>query len=151
MTPSEIAQRALLRCGGGDGVLEDGCGICARLCNSARMAKDLDTFIGGAYNAKYTNARINRVALFSALGVSDAIDSSLPEYTTLLAASDIGRAWLSSIRKSCGFNIVTKPADAPDGVQSRISRAADEFYAHAMLGGDKTDYFVKCKPYMTGK
>lgn len=151
LTPHEILSRAVSRCDGGDSVLEDGCGICDRLCNSARSASDFDTFIRSAYNAKYTDARINRVALFSLIGVSDSFYRSLPEYTTLLAASDSGRGLLAGIRKICEFNIVTKPADAPECVQSRISRAADELYANAMLGGDKTDYFVKCRPYMMGK
>ena len=151
MTPSEIASRAISRSLGGSSVAQDGCGICERLCNSARSAKDLDSFMDGAYNAKYTDARINRVALFSLIGASDLFDSSLPQYTTLLAASTQGRALLSKIRKSCTFKIVTKPADSPEGVQSRIGGAADELYALAMKGGENTDYFVKCKPYMSCK
>ena len=71
---------------------------------------------------------------------------SLPEYTTFLAANDVGRAFLSESRKSRSFNIVTKPADAPDSVQARLTEAADELYALAMQNGAPIDFFVKQKP-----
>ena len=69
----------------------------------------------------------------------------------LLAADESGRTLLSQLRKGCNFNVVTKPADAPVGVQSNISRVADEVYARAMPNRYSSDYFVKCKPYMAVK
>jgi len=147
MTPSEIQSRVVAR-SGGCVIAQDGCGIVERLCNSARTSGNFDEFICGAYNSKYTNARINRVILFSLLGVSDAAADSLPEYSTLLAASTSGRALLSSLRKIDGLAIVTKPADAPDCTQTAICRAADELYSSALPESTCTDMFVKCKPYM---
>lgn len=151
MTPDEIVARAITRSDGGAYVGEDGCGICERLCNSAKEALDFDEFISNAYNAKYTDARINRVALFALFGVSDIKARSLPHHTTLLAASKTGRSLLSKLRKSSEYNIVTKPADAPDSIQTRISHAADELYVSAMPKRQKNDYFIKCKPYMADK
>lgn len=151
MTSTEITSRAISRSGGGDSIAQDGCGICERLSNCARDADSFDEFLSRAYNSKYTNARINRVILFSLLGVSDAAAASLPEYTTLLAADESGRTLLSQLRKGCNFNVVTKPADAPVGVQSNISRAADEVCARAMPNRYSSNYFVKCKPYMAVK
>ena len=151
MSADEIISRAAKRSASGAYIGDDGCGICERLCNSARQALDFDEFMTGAYNAKYTDARINRVSLFALLGVSDAHARSLPQYTTLLAASKAGRSLLSLLRKSCEYSVITKPADAPDGVQTRISRAADEIYTAAMPKRKKSDFFVKSKPYMADK
>ena len=151
MTPSEIKARAVSRSGGGISVMEDGCGICERLCASARDSRSLDELLSKAYNAKYTDARINRVLLFALSGASDALSHSLPEYTTLLAASKQGRALLSMLRKGKPFNVITKPADAPVGVQNTLGRAADELYVKAMPRGLASDYFIKQTPFMLDK
>ena len=147
LSANEICSRATMR-SGGETVAEDGCGICERLCKSARANQDFGGFINSAYNAKYTDARINRVMLFALLGVSDSLCHALPSHTTLLASSNGGRELLSSWRKSCEFPIITKPADAPEGVLSGIGRAADELYVSAMPQKLDSDYFVKQKPYI---
>ena len=146
MTAQEICARAISRSGGGSSVADDGCGIVNRLCDGARTASSLDELLASAYNSRYTDARVNRVLLFSLFGVSDLMTKSLPEYTTFLAANKVGRAFLSESRKSRSFNIVTKPADAPDSVQARLTEAADELYALAMKNDTSIDYFVKQKP-----
>ena len=146
MTAEEICARAISRSGGGSSVADDGCGIVNRLCDGARSAKSFDELLSSAYNSRYTDARVNRVLLFSLFGVSDLMAKSLPEYTTFLAANEVGRVFLSESRKSRRFNIVTKPADAPKSVQSRLTEAADELYAIAMGGDTSIDHFVKQKP-----
>lgn len=149
MSPKEIEDRAVFRSGGGDKIAEDGCGICERLCNTARQSCTYDGFLKDSYTAKYPDARINRVILFSLLGVSDRLSHSLPEYTTLLAANGSGREFLSQIRKTCGFTIVTKPADAPeDTLQRRISDSADSLYSRAIPSKKSEDFFIKSRPYI---
>ena len=148
MTPDEIATRAISRSGGGNSVADDGCGIVDRLCNGARGATSFNNLLYSAYNSRYTDARVNRVLLFSLFGVSDTAAKSLPEYTTLLAFSKNGQAFLSEGRKSRSFNIVTKPADAPcDSIQYSLGKAADEFYTLAMENNTPIDYFVKQSPF----
>ena len=148
MTPDEICARAISRCGGGSSVADDGCGIVDRLCNGARGATSFNELLYSAYNSRYTDARVNRVLLFSLFGVSDTAAKTLPEYTTLLAFSQDGRAFLSEGRKSRSFNIVTKPADAPcDSLQYTLGKAADEFYTLAMGNDTPIDYFVKQSPF----
>ena len=151
MSANEISNRAISRSSGGESVAEDGCGICQRLCNSAKEHQSFEEFLKASYTAKYTDARINRVILFSLFGVSDAILQTLPEYTTLLAANNAGRALLSEIRKSCDFPIITKPADAPDSVQKTISEAADFLYSEAMGQKKGLDFFIKSHPFMLKK
>ena len=148
MSANEIIARAISRSGGGDSIADDGCGICHRICNAAKSSKSFEEFLTACYTAKYTDARINRVLLFSLLGVSDIALDKKPEYTTLLAANTTGREFLSTIRKSCDFPIITKPADAPDSVGKTISEAADSLYAEAMGGEIGIDFFIKSHPFM---
>lgn len=148
MSADEIAARAISRSMGGDSIAEDGFGICQRLCNTARNSNSFEEFLKAAYTAKFTDARINRVILFSLLGVSGTVGRRQPEYTTLLAANGVGREFLSVIRKSCNYPIITKPADAPDSVQKRLSEAADSFYAEAMGKEIGIDFFIKSHPFM---
>ncbi len=149
MTPAEIASRAIMRSCGGDCIAEDGCGILERVCRAAKDSNTLDEFLAASYNSKYTDARINRVILFSLLGVSDKLTHSLPEYTVLLGASESGRKFLSTVRKTSLINIVTKPADAPEcSVQRIIGESADIFYASAFPQKKSHDHFIKSRPFM---
>ena len=148
LSPDEIVARAVKKSGGGVHVACDGCGIVERLCNCAKLSSSLSELLEGAYNSRYTDARINRVSLFSMIGVSDIFEDSLPEFTTLLAASEKGRKHLSEIRKTAIFPIVTKPADVPEGCGTDILRLSDSLYSSAMPCGAKFDYFLKKHPYM---
>ncbi len=149
MSPKEIIDRAISRSRCGDTIAEDGCGLCDRLCNTARECRSYDEFWIGSYTAKYTDARINRVMLFSILGVSNGFSRFLPEYTTLLAANAVGREFLSDIRKICSFKIVTKPADAPEeSIQKILGEAADAMYTQAIPNCKNDDFFIKSHPFM---
>jgi len=148
MSANEIIERAISRSGGGETIAEDGCGICQRICNTAKACKGFEKFLSECYTTKYTDARMNRVILFSILGVSNSALRKKPEYTTLLAANATGRDFLSTIRKSSVFPIVTKPADAPDSVNKALSEAADALYAQAIGCGKGLDYFIKSHPFM---
>lgn len=148
MSPDELHTRAIKKSGGGVGVAEDGCGLTERLCSCAKRAHDFNSFINSAYNARYPDARINRVLLFALLGASDIFVKALPSYSTLLAASENGRKHLSSIRKSATLPIITKPADAPDESLTDLIRLSDSLYASAMPGIANFDFFIKKHPYM---
>ncbi len=149
MSPDELAVRAANRSCGGVSIAEDGVGICERICNAARVCETFDELRSKAYTSKYTDARINRVMLFSLLGVSDKPAKSLPEYTTLLASNNTGRVFLSNIRKSDGITVVTKPSDAPgDSIQRKLSEAADRFYTYAMPAKHDQNVFIKSRPFI---
>ncbi len=144
---NEIKSRAISLCGG-ESILDDGDGICNRICAAAMQSKTAEEFYKNLFNSRYTDTRIKRVILYSLFGVSDVFRSSLPEYTTLLGASSCGREHLSSIRKNAKINIVTKPSDSPDGVQSELSRRADSLYTLLMPQAQKSDYFIKKSPFI---
>lgn len=149
LSPKEIVARAISRSGGGEHIAEDGCGIIERVCKAARGALSYSELLSASYNSKYTDARINRVILFSLFGVSDILTHNLPEYTVLLAANHSGRALLSEIRKSCDFPIVTKPADADaDSIQRTICEGADLLYTSAFPAKTRTYHFIKSHPFM---
>lgn len=148
MSPDDITSRAIKKSGGGSSVAEEGSGIVERLCNCARKAHDYKSFISSSYNSRYTDARINRVILFSLIGVSDIFAKAVPQYTTLLGASQNGRAYLSEIRKKAEFPIITKPADAPECELTDILRLSDSLYASAIPQGSAYDHFIKKHPFM---
>ncbi len=144
-SPEEIKSRATSLCGG-EGILDDGDGIINRICACAMQSATSEEFYKTLFNSRYTDTRIKRVILYSLFGVSDIFRGSLPEYTVLLGASSRGREYLSSIRKNSKINIITKPSDAPDGVQSELSRRADSLYTLLMPQTQKSDYFIKKSP-----
>lgn len=146
---SDITSRAINISGGGTSILDDGCGIISRMLNQAINARSYGELLSLSYNSKFTNARINRVLLFSLFGVSDAFKSYLPDYTNLLGASKTGRKYLSLIRKTSRFNIVTKPADAPkDSPTYKATRLADIMYTEAMPSELDPQYFLLRAPYI---
>ncbi len=146
-SPEEIKKRAAMLCGG-ESILDDGDGICNRICACAMQSTTAEEFYKNLFNSRYTDTRIKRVILYSLFGVSDSFRSSLPEYTTLLGASSCGREYLSSIRKNAKISIVTKPSDAPDEVLTELSRRADSLYTLIMPKKQKSDYFIKKSPFI---
>ena len=146
-SPEEINNRATSLCAG-ESILDDGDGICNRICACAMQSTTSEEFYKNLFNSRYTDTRIKRVILYSLFGVSDVFRSSLPEYTTLLGANARGREYLSCIRKNAKINIVTKPSDAPDGLQTKLSRRADSLYTLLMPEAQKSDYFIKKSPFI---
>ncbi len=148
LSPEDIKRRAA-SLSGGSTVLDDGNGIVERLISASYEAHTYDEMLNLAYNSKFTNSRINRVALFSLFGVSDAMKYENPEYTTLLASSKTGREFLSAIRRSAMIPIVTKPADAPrDSKQYKLSSLADILYASAIPRPTAPSHFKYLSPYI---
>jgi len=88
-------------------------GVVNRICEAARSSRTLDELLEKIKTKRYTDARLRRQLLFCLAGVTPDALSALPQYTTLLAASEAGRALLSAQRKKEGIHIVTRLSDAP--------------------------------------
>lgn len=145
---ADISSRAISLSCGGSGVLDDG-GIVSRLCDSSLVSSSLYDLLTNANTKKYTHSRTRRVLLFSLFGVSDRFKELLPDYTCLLACSASGRAYLSKIRKTCNFEIVTKPSRVPRNSQSaRATKTSDIFYAAAMGKNIPPSYFSLRAPFI---
>lgn len=147
LTPSQIRQRAISELGG-KGILDDGDGLCERICTCAKEASSHDGFYSMLYNGRYTNSRVNRVILYSMIGVSDALRSMLPDSTALLAASETGCKYLAGIRHKAKIQIVTKPANAPQTHLTSLSERADSLYSLLMPHPRSGDMFIKKSPYV---
>ena len=111
---------------------ECGGGIANRICDVAHSSTSAKDFFENLRTKRYTDAKLRRAVLFSMTGVMQEHISSLPEYTTLLAANHRGRELLAKNRKRGGITVVTKPADAPsDCAQYKLSQRLDSIYALA--------------------
>ena len=108
-------------------------GLAGHICRHARETATPEEFFSALRTKQYTDARLRRALLFGAVGVTEEDLRAMPAYTTLLAVSKRGRAYLKTWQKanrdaSDGFRVVTKPADAPVGRQRELSDLADGLF-----------------------
>ena len=110
----------------------------------AKKSKTPEEFIKNLPTKKYTLARLRRELISAMAGVSPD-PKTKPEYTYLLAADKVGREYLSKIKKNIGITLITKPADAEEGLTSN-QRNAEEVFELAM--GKESGWLIKQKPFM---
>lgn len=115
-------------------------GLAHRLVSTALATPTPQAFWNSLHSRLYTDARLRRALLYAAVGVTEADLRTPPTYTTLLAATPRGCAFLKayrashraavkdSITQADSIPIVTKPADAPEGRQTELSRRADALF-----------------------
>ena len=77
-----------------DAVPDAGNGLGGRLYDAVQKETDYSKVLQTASTRRYPLARIRRVALYAALGVTESDFSALPEYARVLAFNDRGRAFL---------------------------------------------------------
>ncbi len=114
-----------------DGIAETGGGLASRLCSLARGVHSADEWFEALRTKRYTDAKLRRAILFSLTAVREELLSSLPTYTTLLAANEHGRALLAEKRKGKRTLLVTKPADAPVGAQREAGERLESLFGLA--------------------
>lgn len=100
-----------LRTGEANGLYGVDESLAARLKAAAREACSLEEAVGLTVGKCYTAARVRRAVLALWLGISTAAVKAAPSYTSLLAASKNGTAFLKARKKTAGIPIITKPAD----------------------------------------
>ncbi len=126
-------------------------GLLERIRTAAQKSTSAEEMIAAAATKKYTNARIRRVLLYYLLRVATDILREIPAVTTLLAASDTGRAYLASVRKNSAIRILTKPADhralpQPAAKQYQYTLDADALYTLCRHMPVPADFFLKEHP-----
>ena len=119
--------------------------------NAAQNAKKPAEMITLSATKKYTNARIRRVLLYYLTKITPGILRGTPQVTTVLAANEIGCAYLSSIRKTTPLSSLTKPAAyrnlTPDlQAQYILTLNADRLYTLCVPCGRAADFFLKQSP-----
>ncbi len=126
-------------------------GLFRRIHRAAQKAQTPAEMLTLSATKKYTNARIRRVLLYYLTKIAPGILRETPQVTTVLAANEIGCAYLSSIRKKTPLSILTKPAacrDLPSDLQAQYTHTlnADRLYTLCIPCGRVADYFVKQSP-----
>lgn len=86
-------------------------GIENRITDSILSAKSLDELFESAKSKRYTLARIKRLFLYAALGITKEDFETPPQYIHVLGATEKGLGILSDISKTAKLPIVTKYAD----------------------------------------
>lgn len=134
------------------GIFDATGGVGERLRKAAVASANGVEMFSIAATKKYTDSRLRRAAVFSLLGVTEEVIRSRPSYTVLLGANATGREYLSLIRKSNEFPIITKPSDSDhlgSGAlkQYKISAAADVLYTLCYTSKElRPDHFIKKSP-----
>ncbi len=86
-------------------------GIENRLIDSILSAKSLDELFESAKTKRYTMARIKRLFLYAALGITKDDADTLPQYLHILGATERGISLLSEISEKAKLPLVTKYSD----------------------------------------
>lgn len=124
-------------------------GVVNRIFEAARSSRTLDELLEKIKTKRYTDARLRRQILFCLAGVRSADLSSLPQYTTLLAASEQGRELLSEQRKNEGIRIVTRLGDAPkDTTQFLLGERISSVIALSMTPIADDDWQYRKHPWL---
>ncbi len=134
---------------GFEGICDAQGGIANRICTLAGESESIEELISKLSTKRYTDAKLRRAMLFCLCSVKEELVKSLPEYTTLLAADQMGRELLSAVRKSCAIKVVTKPADAPtDSEQYKAQQRLDAIFTLAKMQPTESSEYLKKSAYI---
>ncbi len=138
-----------------ESLAEWGGGLAGHICRHARAEATPEGFFSSLRTKQYTDARLRRALLFGAVGVTEQDLRAIPAYTTLLAASKRGRAYLKAWQKANrdapdGFCVVTKPADAPQGRQRDLSDLSDSLFTLCFPTPREAGEMYKRMPWIEG-
>ncbi len=124
-------------------------GLENRICALAHSTLTFEQMFEGMRTKRYTDAKLRRAVLFALTGVTKSDIRTLPEYSLLLGANEVGRQLLANNRKDKRVCVVTKPADAPkETVQYALSQKLDALYGLARAKRQTTDEFIKRGAYI---
>lgn len=93
-----------------ESLLDGGDGAGARLWKAVREESTLEDIVQAARTKRYPLARMRRMLLCAALGVSAEYTKTLPRYARVLAADAAGCAYLREIDGKSAVPVLTKPA-----------------------------------------
>lgn len=136
--PAEQIEAAAL-CAGGLG---------QRIAQAAQNATSLSQLYALCAHKSLPTSHVRRAVLYAALGITEQDLRGAPAYLSVLAANTRGRAILSELRRTSPLPIITKPADAPDCRQAKLSDRADALYTLAMQKVQSAGFFKRKSPFM---
>ena len=101
-------------------------GLGTRMASAAQKATTLEELLALSATKKYTTARLQRGILFALTGIERKDLLAVPAYARLLAANDVGCAFLAKHRKQSDFPIVTRRKDLPDTQEAKRQAEIEE-------------------------
>jgi predicted nucleotidyltransferase len=113
-------------------------GLSDRLCRAIRQASSVEEILTLAKTKRYPLARLRRVLLWAALGLTASDRPAQPAYLRVLGLNEVGRGLLRQIRRRGALPILTKPAHA-----ARLSQDAQRLFR---LEARATDLYGLCLP-----
>lgn len=131
-----------------ENIAETGGGLANRICALARECVSASELFEKLKTKRYTDARLRRALLFSMTGVTHSLLDEPPAYTVLLAANGKGRELLAKRRKTDGFPVITKPADAPECAQTTANAALDAIFTLARKNKREASAMLKKRAYV---
>jgi len=109
-------------------------GVGAALYNAVREEESLDAVAAAAKSRGVAMARIRRMLMDAALGVSAGMADGIPPYARVLAANGRGREVLRLASSTSDIPVITKPADAHN-----LDARGESIFT---LGADAHDLYV---------
>lgn len=71
----------------------------------------VEALVHACTNKKYTSARVRRALWHAFLRTEPELPTAPPAYTRLLGCNEVGRAWLSAIRKRSAIPVITRTSN----------------------------------------
>ena len=127
-----------------------GGGLAGRICDAAKKAATLNEFWALCATKKYPDARIRRGVLSALLRVSEDDLRAPISYVRLLAANDVGRRFLASVRKKSDLCVLTRQANLPAtpeaARQFELESASAALYSKCLPKSVAADEQLRCPP-----
>lgn len=124
-------------------------GVGMRLYKAAMSSLNGEEMLVNAATKQYTNARLKRCGLFYITDVMKEDLEKKPLFTNVLAFNEKGRDYLSSLRKNCQIELLTKPSSYKELNDDALKQAEKNMFAdtiYAMISQRNADFFVKHNP-----
>ena len=130
-------------------------GLAGRICECAKKASTLEEFWTLCATKKYPDARIRRGVLAALLRVTEEDLRAPVSYVRLLGANEVGRAYLSSVRKTSDLPIVTRQTDLPTTLgaerQFELEMASSALYSKCLPKAFAADEQLRRPPVILEK
>ena len=130
-------------------------GLAGRICECAKKASTLEEFWTLCATKKYPDARIRRGVLAALLRVTEEDLRASVSYVRLLGANEVGRAYLSSVRKTSDLPIVTRQTDLPTTLgaerQFELEMASSALYSKCLPRAIAADEQLRRPPVILEK
>lgn len=131
-----------------------GGGLAGRICDAAQKASTIEEFWALCATKKYPDARIRRGVLSALLRVTEEDWKAPVSYVRLLAANDVGRAFLSSVRKKSSLCVVTRQTDLPTTSEAQrqfeLESASAALYSKCLPRAVAADEQLRRPPVILG-